>query len=144
MVLLALWCAASLYLVAVPSRVDDEADPDGRRAAAKVALGLFAAVGAFSAWEWTLDLVWRRMLTDEPPWLLRLDLVPKDLDLAINLSFVLLVLAPATGVFVLSQRRFLARPESVANRLLLFLGIPAVFLVTAEIWKILNDLLTVV
>ena len=43
MVLLALWCAASLYLVAVPSRVDDEADPDGRRAAAKVALGLFAA-----------------------------------------------------------------------------------------------------
>ena len=102
------------------------------------------AVGAFSAWEWTLDLVWRRMPADEPPWLLRLDLVPKDLDLAINLSFVLLVLAPATGVFVLSQRRFLARPESVANRLLLFLGIPAVFLVTAEIWKILNVLLTVV
>ena len=144
MVLLALWCAASLYLVAVPSRVDDEADPDGRRAAAKVALGLFAAVGAFSAWEWTLDLVWRRMPADEPPWLLRLDLVPKNLDLAINLSFVLLVLAPATGVFVLSQRRFLARPESIANRLLLFLGIPAVFLVTAEIWKILNVLLTVV
>jgi hypothetical protein len=73
------------------------------------------------------------------------DITPKSPILFKSvLSVVLLVLAPATGVFVLSQRRFLARPESVANRLLLFLGIPAVFLVTAEIWKILNVLLTVV
>ena len=141
-VLVGLWCIASLYLVAVPSRVDDEVDPDGRRAAVKVASWLFGIIAAFVAWHWT---VFRSSVgSNLPECFFRIDLVPRDLVLAINLFFALLGLAPVAAVFVLSQRRFLFRPESPANRLLLLLGIPLLVLVCAAAWDYLYMLICVV
>ena len=141
-VLVGLWCIASVYLVAVPSRVDDEIDPDGRRAAVKVAFWLFGIIAAFVAWHWT---VFRSSIgSNLPEWFFRIDLVPHDLGLAINLFFALLGLAPVTAVFVLSQRRFLFRPDSPANRLLLLLGIPLLVLVCAGAWDFLYMLICIV
>ena len=142
--LLVLWVAASLCLVADPSRVSDDADPESRRLAAKIALWLFGLVAAYVAWLGAVDLIWKWTAPSEPSWRGRLVWLPGDLGLAISLFAVLSVLAPAAGVFALSQRRFLARPESVANRLLLFLGLPALVLVTAKAVAILIDLTTVV
>ena len=143
-VLVSLWCLVSLYFVMVPSRVADADDPADRRTAAKVALWLFGIVAAFVAWHYALDFVWKLTSPQTPPWLSRLVLIPGDLGAAIALFFALLALAPATGVFVLSQRRFLVRPESGANRILLFLGIPAIVLVTAGAYTILVALSCVV
>ena len=141
-VLVGLWCIASVYLVAVPSRVDDEVDPDGRRAAVKVISCLFGIIAAFVAWHWT---VFRSSVgANLPEWCCRIDLVPHDLCLAINLFFALLGLAPVTAVFVLSQRRFLFRPDSPANRLLLLLGIPLLALVCAGAWDFLFMLICIV
>ena len=141
-VLVGLWCVASIYLVAVPSRFDDEVDPDGRRAVVKVAAWLFGIIAAFVSWNWTLSRI--PVTADDPDWASRLVLVPHNLFLAINLCFALLKLAPVTAVFVLSQRRFLFRPESLANRLLLLLGIPVLCLVCAGAWDLLFALLCVV
>ncbi len=141
-VLVGLWCIAGVYLVAVPSRVDDEVDPDGRRASVKVAFWLFGIIAVFVAWHWT---VFQSSIgSNLPEWFSRLNLVPYDLDLAIKLCFALLGLAPVTAVFVLSQRRFLFRPESPANRFLLLFGIPVLFLVCAGAWDLLFALLCVV
>jgi len=141
-VLVGLWCIASIYLVAVPSRVDDEVDPDGRRAAVKVASWLFGIIATFVVWHWT---VFRSSLgSNLPECFFRIDLVPHDLVLAINLFFVLLGLAPGSAVFVLSQRRFLFRPDSLANRLLLLLGIPLLVLVCAAAWDFLYMLICIV
>ena len=128
-VLVGLWCVASIYLVAVPSRFDDEVDPDGRRAVVKVAAWLFGIIAAFVSWNWTLSRI--PVTADDPDWASRLVLVPHNLFLAINLCFALLELA-------------LFRPESLANRLLLLLGIPVLCLVCAGAWDLLFALLCVV